>query len=657
MGLGRKIRNMLIAITASSMMLTAVPMPEAVAESETKLPQACYNLYDDLKSKSFLTTTDDGYMRVFYNNEDIVIEYYNDDFQVISVKTIKPELDIWGGFYEGSDAYYLIQGTANEAEDDSAEVIRVIQYDKDWNRISAASITTNSSLWGAEVRYPFDAGSVETVEYNGYLYIVTGHEGYVDPEYNQGHQGFLMIRVNTDTMQGEIIDADLWHSFSQYIVNDNADLYVLEQSEGSRYTKLSKYTADDSGSVSLDGSMPVLEYGGDRTSAWAIACYASADAIGLSSENILCLGNSIDQSYYDEYDYDTTSYNIYLTVTPKSDFSEEATEVKWLTDYAGDGTAFVGEMLTKINDDRFMISWREYNSTEDTSVTDIGDSLSAYTLHYIFIDGDGNKLSDEFTARAGYSECQPVVKDGKAVFYASDLNIVNFYSIDTETGELSKKNYRIAGDNVQWNIENGVLTLFGTGDTHDANEFSYTWGGIKENVKKIVVESGVTSISDNMFEGFPNLQEVYIEEGLKSIGSMAFLRCEKLEKIFIPSTVDKIGEDFLWTGYFWLYDGAHVVDAKIYAASDSYAAEYAKTNGIDFVSTDGFPSEDVIADNGDANQDGAVNVRDAAYIAYMLATGCGDFLSTSADFNEDGKINVRDAASIASALAKGTIKQ
>lgn len=60
---------------------------------------------------------------------------------------------------------------------------------------------------------------------------------------------------------------------------------------------------------------------------------------------------------------------------------------------------------------------------------------------------------------------------------------------------------------------------------------------------------------------------------------------------------------------------------------------------------------------GDANLDGKVNVRDAAFIASKLAKAEGDDLTIEADFNEDGKTNVRDAAAIATALAKGEIAQ
>ena len=55
---------------------------------------------------------------------------------------------------------------------------------------------------------------------------------------------------------------------------------------------------------------------------------------------------------------------------------------------------------------------------------------------------------------------------------------------------------------------------------------------------------------------------------------------------------------------------------------------------------------------GDANGDGKLNVRDAAFIANKLAQGKADVSPESADFNGDGKINVRDCAYIAKSLSE-----
>lgn len=54
---------------------------------------------------------------------------------------------------------------------------------------------------------------------------------------------------------------------------------------------------------------------------------------------------------------------------------------------------------------------------------------------------------------------------------------------------------------------------------------------------------------------------------------------------------------------------------------------------------------------GDANEDGELNVRDAAFIANKFAKRMGDLLPEWADFNGDDNVNVRDAAAIAHYLA------
>ena len=529
-----------------------------------------------LISSSDLVATKAGLMRVFYDGSKIRIENYDDSFQIQSKKSLDMELSLWGGFYAGSDSYYIVEGQNNTEEDDDAEVIRVIRYDTSWNRKGAAKITGNPQLFGGDVRYPFDYGCVEMTEYNGKLYVVTGHEGYVDPMYNQGHQGFLMLEVDEATMTGQIVDCDHWHSFAQYIANKGSDLYVLEQSEGSRCTKLSRYRTGD---LYNSDSIPVLNYGGSRDSAWAIACCASVDGMALSDKNILCLGTSIDQDNYDNAT-SYTPYNIYLTITPMADFTEDATKVKWLTDYTDEGKSFLGAKITKINDDRFMISWEEYNPIQ-TASTD--DSLSGSVLHYLFVNGSGEKLTKEFTAAAPISDCQPIVKDSKVFYYASNGSMVNFYTIDANTGAFSKKAYRVAGENATWSYKNGTLTISGTGAISVRNSvYRNPWQALREQVTKLVINSGITSISDEAFNYFDKLTEVDIASGVKSIGNKAFAYNPELEKITIPASVTQIGEDALWTGSYWISDHSHVVYATIYGKAGSYAQTYAKNNKIIF---------------------------------------------------------------------------
>ena len=326
--------------------------------------------------------------------------------------------------------------------------------------------------------------------------------------------------------------------------------------------------------------------------------------MAVSSDNVLCIGTTIDQSKYDNVANDSSiPHNIYLTVTPTSSFSEEATSLRYLTNYTGDGKSFLGVKITKITDDRFMISWEEYEQDtpdDDTSskYSSADDSLSSSTLHYLFIDGKGNTISKEFTTAAPVSDCQPVIKDSKVVYYASNENTVNFYSIDANDGNTTKKIYRTAGDNATWDFSNGILTISGQGAISVTEDENYrspvssiggqvfysdtAWKSIKNQVKKIVIKSGITSICEKAFTSLPALKEVEVENGVIKIGAKAFAYCNNLEKVTLPASISVIGEDIVWTGSYWTYDGSHVNYATIYAPYGSAAITYAQKNKVSY---------------------------------------------------------------------------
>lgn len=57
---------------------------------------------------------------------------------------------------------------------------------------------------------------------------------------------------------------------------------------------------------------------------------------------------------------------------------------------------------------------------------------------------------------------------------------------------------------------------------------------------------------------------------------------------------------------------------------------------------------------GDANGDGVLNIRDAAYIAACYSQGKTELLSEDGDFNGDGVVNIRDASAILKHIALTT---
>ena len=580
--------------------MTAVLIPFPARAEEKANPKAVDDLVSELRGKSYLVSTDKGYMRVVYDasGAQVVAEEYNDRFQIQSSRKIPMELPVWGGFFAGSDAYYLVEGQNNPEEQNDKEVIRVIRYSKSWERLGAAAITGNLELFGGEVGYPFHYGNVNFAEQEGKLYIATAHRGYVDEAVGQGHQGLLLIEVDTGAMTGRIVVSNLWHSFAQHLAVKGDMLYLLEQSEGSYQTQL---TVLDRNTYQRE-IITLLRYGGQRTSAWAVACYASVDDIALSATHALSVGTSIDQSLYDSVD-SKVAHNIYLAATPLSGTTEEAGDLKWITDFQGDGKQFVGLNLTKIDENRFILMWEEAPGEDfELLPQDERDPLSGYTMHYLFLDGQGNPISQEYTAAAPVSGCHPVLKDSWVVFSASSGNTVNFYSIDGHSGAFYKAVNRVAGAHAAWDIKEGVLEISGSGpieidtEAHYRYPLSSTGGGysysnadnawkmIRDKVKKIVIGDGITAVPEACFRWFDALEEVDIGAGIQSLGKETFAYSNKLRTVTLRPFDVEIGEDAFWSGYYPSYtDDTHLVFATIYCMEGGTVDAYVQEHSIEHV--------------------------------------------------------------------------
>lgn len=105
------------------------------------------------------------------------------------------------------------------------------------------------------------------------------------------------------------------------------------------------------------------------------------------------------------------------------------------------------------------------------------------------------------------------------------------------------ENTRIqCGDNVYATLDAaGTLTISGTGDMWSCKGTYYLYG-IEEDIYKVVIQNGVTSIGDYAFCGLKNLQSVSIGSTVTKIGEEAFNLCQGLYSIDIPGNVQTIGE-------------------------------------------------------------------------------------------------------------------
>ena len=352
-----------------------------------------------------------GLTRVEYTGGEIVVEDYDSSFQIQASRSVPMELTLWGGFYAGAEYNFLIFGQENPGENDSTEVIRVVKYDKDWNRMGQAS------LRGANTTVPFDAGSLRCDEYGGYLYIRTCHTMYT---YTDGlnHQANLMMAVDQSSM--EITDAfyDIWntdygyvsHSFNQFVIVDQAGHIVsLDHGDANprAMTFMSYYADAGSGKFSGQTYGTWCSVGKQRTFAGASGNNTTGASVGGLAETSQC--------YMMAYNYDGAGgsgpRNVYLQAM---DIASGRGKDYQITRSGGSTTP----VLAPTGLDGGYLLW---NEKDGSAVTD--------TLYYLHYGADG--VPEKLVSTTGaLSDCAPICYNGQVVWYVTDNSAPVFYTLD-----------------------------------------------------------------------------------------------------------------------------------------------------------------------------------------------------------------------------------
>ncbi len=98
------------------------------------------------------------------------------------------------------------------------------------------------------------------------------------------------------------------------------------------------------------------------------------------------------------------------------------------------------------------------------------------------------------------------------------------------------------GDHAQWDIDdNGTLTISGTGDMYDfGSGHTGPWKEYKDEIKKVVIEDGITSIGSGAFYNCQSITSVTIPDSVTKIGEDAFNNDQQLTEVNIPASVTTI---------------------------------------------------------------------------------------------------------------------
>lgn len=103
-------------------------------------------------------------------------------------------------------------------------------------------------------------------------------------------------------------------------------------------------------------------------------------------------------------------------------------------------------------------------------------------------------------------------------------------------------NIGTCGESLTWKYLDGVLTISGTGEMTDySSTAAPPWDRYRDDITKVIIEEGVTSIGDWAFRYYDNITSVTIPDSMTSIGTWAFGDCYQLTSVILPENYNKCG--------------------------------------------------------------------------------------------------------------------
>ena len=372
-----------------------------------------YKMYCAQNVTSYLYFENGYYWRI-EKSGPIVVEKYTGDFQLVDAFTLETDLNrLWGGFFNGEKYNFIITGSANENDSDSKAVIFIDKYSKDWKKLDSLTIK------GSNIHMPFQAGSLRCAESGGYLYIhACGTRYRADDGYT--HQGNFTIELYEKKMKvldfyskfGARSAGGVSHSFNQFILIDSdKNIITLDHGDASPRTLAlfkngikageKKYYAESGKMISLYDIPKYTgeaEFGYNRT---------GTSLGGLEETKSGYVASYTTDAKGGNADFDAVK-NVYITYTPKSDFSADSTKRIKITSYTENGNKSAGtpQMVSTGKSGGYII----WDIIENGKVSG--------KIGYVKYNANG-EISKVKTANGYLSDCKPIYANKKVTWYTT----------------------------------------------------------------------------------------------------------------------------------------------------------------------------------------------------------------------------------------------
>lgn len=413
-------------LCACALTLSIVPPVAKAAETSAPLTPAQssnihqnnYDQYSKPVNSYLYDRWGEGLTRVEYINGKVVIEEYDNDFRLLSTRTLTPELPLWGGFFSGENFNYLIYGQENPSHSSRVGVIRVVKYDKHWNRKGAVDFDE-----APNITIPFAQGSLRCDEYGDYLFIRTSklEQGSDGVE----HQSNLTISLRQSDM--EIMDHSNDVTGVDYgCVTSSLNQFILVDSRG-KLIALDHGNADPRSAVLIGYNTEVYEgtfsdYDSGRPWCWSQNLRKFAGEPG-DTETGASVGGLAETTtgYVAAFNYDEEGGSgnrmVHFYYVAKADGAGGSTKPYQLLDTKTTGSSTPILAPTGLEGGYLMWNGPLNSETSDT-------------LYYMPYDAEPEIVPWQ-EAQAPLSDCQPIPYGDGVIWYVTDNSIPTFYTLDS----------------------------------------------------------------------------------------------------------------------------------------------------------------------------------------------------------------------------------
>jgi len=352
---------------------------------------------------------------------------------------------------------------------------------------------------------------------------------------------YFTEEIETEVVETEVVDLELFESVTTEN-NESTINEVTEEIEIQDVTNLTSesstsgtcgdnltWTLTDDGVLTISGTGDMYDYTNENSPPWPI--YESKTVI--FEEGITSIGT-----------------NAFLGISIKNELVFPST-LKVIGDFAFcwseiSGDIVIPESVTTIGegvfDDCLNLSGIAYIPESVTNIHKYAFGSSPITVIY---GKSGSEIENYIQKYASWITFVPTDSDEDSVFSGT------------------------CGDNLTWEWVDNVLTISGTGDMYDYDQYTSPWSNLAGTV---ILEEGITSIGTYAFD-YCNFDIEEIPSTVTKIGDNAFSFSGISGDIIIPESVITIGNEAFW--------GCQNI--TIHGVIGSVAETYAAENDIEFV--------------------------------------------------------------------------